>query len=69
MRKFEEYKARLAARIPTPKPPLGEESQRALADVELVAFPTWYYVAAAAAVLAVFAALHLATLFEVLPAR
>lgn len=67
--KLEEYKARLAARIPTPKPPQEEGGPRALAAVELVAFPTWYYVAAAAAVLAVFAALHLATLFEALPAR
>jgi type VI secretion system protein ImpK len=65
--KIDEYKARLARRIPVKFSPAHDEDQGPVAPVDLVKFPTWYYVAAAAAVLAVFALLYVLSLFEDLP--
>lgn len=64
--KIDEYKARLAFRIPIQRPALEPGSQEA-APVELVAFPTWYYAAAAGAVLGLFLLLHLFGYLETAP--
>jgi type IV/VI secretion system ImpK/VasF family protein len=55
--KIEEYKARLAFRIPVPESGTGGGTEAP--PVELVRFPTWYYVAALAVLLGVFVMLHL----------
>jgi type IV/VI secretion system ImpK/VasF family protein len=61
--KIEAYKARLAARIPVTHP--RERNDHAVQpSVELVRFPTWYYVVAVAVVVGMFAALHLVSYFE-----
>jgi type IV/VI secretion system ImpK/VasF family protein len=55
--KIEEYKARLAFRIPVPESSGGGANEPP--PVELVRFPTWYYVAAAGVLLGVYLMLHL----------
>ena len=57
-RKIDEYKSRLAARIPLR--PAGGDDAREPPPVELVAFPWQYYAIAAAAVVVVYVALALA---------
>ncbi|XXF80703.1 DotU family type IV/VI secretion system protein [Myxococcaceae bacterium GXIMD 01537] len=64
--KIAEYMARLAAKIPVTKPGSRDDTAQA-PPVELVAFPKWYYVIAAAVVLGVFALLHLLSAVESLP--
>jgi hypothetical protein len=69
--KIDEYKARLngklTARMPAVR--LGERdgTQGPEHPVELVAFPYWYYAAAAAVVVGLFALLHFVSSFESLP--
>jgi type IV/VI secretion system ImpK/VasF family protein len=64
--KIDEYKARLAFRIPIQRPPVEAGSGEA-APVELVPFPTWYYAAAAGAVVGLFLILHLFGFLETAP--
>lgn len=66
--KIEEYKARLAFRIPVETP--SPESERAEPDVEpvkLVDFPAWYYAAAAALVAGSFGLMHALARVHALP--
>ena len=60
--KIEEYKARLAFRIPVPKHGAAEQSEPV--PVELVRFPTWYYVAAGSVLAVVFVVLQLLGMLE-----
>jgi hypothetical protein len=61
--KINEYKKLLMARIPITR--LDERANKGPEEpVELVEFPKWYYVIAAASVVAVFAVLHLLSAFE-----
>lgn len=62
--KIGDYKARLAARIPVASPTEKSEGKGQERPVELLEFPKWYYLAAAAAVLGVFAVLHFLSSFE-----
>jgi type VI protein secretion system component VasF len=64
--KISDYKALLAARIPGPAPMERSDSKGQELPIELVAFPKWYYAAAAAAVIGVFALLCFLSSFEAL---
>ena len=61
--KLDDYKARLAARIPTQLPPVLMDHEE-VNEVRLVEFPRRYYLISAGAVLLVFALLHLLSALE-----
>jgi type VI protein secretion system component VasF len=62
--KIDEYKKQLMGRIP-PVSRLEERADKGQEEaVELVEFPKWYYVIAAASVVGMFAVLHLLSAFE-----
>jgi type IV/VI secretion system ImpK/VasF family protein len=63
--KIEEYKARLAFRIPVQRP--AEAQGQEPSPVELVPFPKWYYLAAGATVVGLFLMLHLLGYLEAVP--
>ena len=59
-----EYKQKLREHIPVVYPSNWNDARKETPDVELVAFPTRYYLVAVGSVLGVFALLHLASLVE-----